>query len=210
MTGDPGKPKAARTQNRFSGVYRHRYRYIAVALSALIWVQFATADDVQYAAAVDNFDYSQVGKLPSKDGVQLADLVVVKKAERKLYLVAGEHVLQAYDISLGLVPEGHKTHEGDFRTPEGSYELTKRNLESDFYRSIQISYPNEVDERHASAEGVSPGGQIMIHGQPNQPRYPSTYYGNYDWTDGCIAVSNEDMIDIWRRTIPNTPIQILP
>ena len=141
---------------------------------------------------------------------ELADLVVVKKSERKLYLYSGEKILRSFDIALGLVPEGPKMQEGDFRTPEGSYRLDRRRIDSDFFMAIQISYPNEVDARSALSRGVSPGSYIMIHGQPVNPKKPPSYYEKYDWTNGCIAVSNAAMIDIWQLTAANTPIEILP
>jgi murein L,D-transpeptidase YafK len=97
------------------------------------------------------------------------------------------------DISLGLVPEGDKKTEGDFRTPEGSYQLTERNPASDFFLSILISYPDGNDHREADRLGLSPGGQIMIHGQPNNPVHSPDYYRWTDWTDGCVAVSNSNM-----------------
>lgn len=140
----------------------------------------------------------------------LADEVLVRKSERKLLLLHDEEVLASYDIALGLVPEGHKIREGDFRTPEGDYRLTNRLIDSDFFMAIQISYPDAEDVARARELGVSPGGQIMIHGQPGQPRKSAAYYERYDWTDGCIAVSNAAMVDIWQRTLPDTPIRILP
>jgi len=140
----------------------------------------------------------------------LADQVIVKKSERKLYLMNGDDVLQAFDIALGLVPEGHKIQEGDFRTPEGDYQLTRRRIDSDFFMAIQISYPNKKDVSHAAAMGVSAGNYIMIHGQPDEPKNSASYYKKFDWTDGCIAVSNAAMVDIWQLTAANTPITILP
>ena len=88
--------------------------------------------------------------------------------------------------------------------------LTERNPASDFFLSIQVSYPNVNDARQARLSGVSPGGQIMIHGQPNLPTRSAEYYRITDWTDGCIAVSNSDMVDLWLLTGPNTPILIKP
>ena len=140
----------------------------------------------------------------------IADRVVVKKAERKLLLMKNDQVLKAADIALGMLPKGHKREEGDSRTPEGSYWLDNRNPNSDFFLSIRISYPNDRDQRAARARGVSPGGQIMIHGLPNSPSRSEEYYRRTDWTDGCIAVSNSDMVDIWLMTDSNTPIDILP
>ncbi|MBM4222006.1 MAG: hypothetical protein FJ170_08675 [Gammaproteobacteria bacterium] len=142
--------------------------------------------------------------------LEVADRVVVHKSERKLLLLRGERVLRTMDIALGLSPKGAKYREGDFRTPEGSYRLTSRNANSDYYLALKVSYPSPADEQRAAAEGVSPGGQIMIHGQPNRPNRPLDYYQKNDWTNGCIAVSNSDMVDIWLMTPDDTPIQILP
>lgn len=142
--------------------------------------------------------------------IEMADRVVVRKAERQLLLMRGERVLRTFDVALGLTPTGHKQREGDFRTPEGNYRLAGRNPNSDFFLALQVNYPGPDDLRRASQEGVSPGGQIMIHGQPNRPSKPLEYYQTRDWTNGCIAVSNADMVDIWLMTPDNTPIQILP
>jgi len=140
----------------------------------------------------------------------VADRVVVDKTERKLRLYSGSDVMQSFDIALGLMPEGHKEREGDSRTPEGDYLLTNRLIDSDFFMAIQVSYPNPDDIAKADRLGVSPGGAIMIHGQPTRPRKSAAYYAKYDWTDGCIAVSNAAMVAIWQLTKPNTPITILP
>lgn len=146
----------------------------------------------------------------SASTLEVADRIVVHKSERKLLLLRGERVLRSIDVALGLSPKGAKLREGDFRTPEGSYRLSGRNANSDFYLALKVSYPNPVDERRAAAEGVAPGGLIMIHGQPNRPTRPIDYYQKNDWTNGCIAVSNSDMVDIWLMTPDDTPIQILP
>jgi len=140
----------------------------------------------------------------------LADKVVVEKGQRRLYLLRQEQVIAEYPVKLGLNPYGPKQHEGDFRTPEGSYRLVRRNPRSDFFLSIQVSYPSEQDLRRARSNGARPGGLIMIHGEPNVPRKPTDYYAKNDWTDGCIAVSNADMVDIWLRTQAGIPIEIRP
>jgi len=140
----------------------------------------------------------------------LADRVVVKKSERKLFLMSGTEVLKSFDIALGLVPEGDKVREGDYRTPEGQYLLTDRLVESQYFLAIQVSYPNLEDAAQARRLGVPPGGRIMIHGQPNEPKQSPAYYERVDWTNGCIAVSNAAMIDIWQLTTANTPVSIEP
>lgn len=140
----------------------------------------------------------------------MADRLLVRKAERRLFLYRRGQVLRSFPVRLGLRPEGKKEFEGDFRTPEGHYSLGKRNPRSDYFLSIQVSYPNIDDIAHAHREGTEPGGAIMIHGLPNSPRKPLDYYNRIDWTDGCIAVSNSDMVEIWLMTAPGTPIDILP
>ncbi|MGB5103813.1 MAG: L,D-transpeptidase family protein [Steroidobacteraceae bacterium] len=139
-----------------------------------------------------------------------ADRIVVKKGERKLYLLRSRQVIAEYPVKLGLNPYGHKEKEGDFRTPEGTYQLVRRNPRSEFFLSLEVSYPNETDRARARARGVPPGGLIMIHGQPNVLRKSPDYYASNDWTNGCIAVSNSDMVDIWLRTGVGTPIEIRP
>jgi murein L,D-transpeptidase YafK len=140
----------------------------------------------------------------------LADRVVVRKAERKLQLLRNGQAIRTFRVALGLRPEGHKQFEGDFRTPEGNYRLTRRNPNSEYFLSIQVDYPNPQDVARARSQGLRPGGLIMIHGQPNTPRKGRDYYSNVDWTEGCIAVSNTDMVEIWLMTPPDTPIEILP
>ena len=142
--------------------------------------------------------------------VPVADRVVVHKSERRLYLMRHGEVLRSYRVALGLVPEGPKARAGDFRTPEGRYLLTRRNPRSDYFLSILVSYPNDQDEERARHERVDPGGSIMIHGRPNSLRHSPSYYEKSDWTDGCIALSDSDMVEVWLMTRENTPIEILP
>ncbi len=143
-------------------------------------------------------------------GLPLADNVIVRKSERRLYLMRNGQVLRSYRVALGLRPDGHKQFEGDYRTPEGKYRLVRRNPNSEFFLSIQVSYPNDQDIARARAQGHRPGGAIMIHGQPNVPRKSRDYYTNVDWTEGCIALANSDMVEIWLMTPPDTPIEIQP
>ena len=139
-----------------------------------------------------------------------ADLVLVEKGKRKLHLLKDGEPFRTFDIALGLAPEGDKEQEGDQKTPEGRYILDERNPDSDYFLSIHISYPSARDRNEARQKGVDPGGAIMIHGQPNVPTFSQAYYRREDWTNGCIAVSNSDMIDIWLMTPDDTPIEIVP
>jgi murein L,D-transpeptidase YafK len=140
----------------------------------------------------------------------VADQVLVRKSERRLYLLRHGEVLRSYRVALGLMPQGPKERAGDFRTPEGRYQLTRRNSRSDYFLSIQVSYPNADDLRRAHRDHVNPGGSIMVHGLPNFQRHPPDYYAAADWTDGCIAMSNADMVELWLMVQDNTPIDILP
>ncbi|HSF78479.1 MAG TPA: L,D-transpeptidase family protein [Steroidobacteraceae bacterium] len=139
-----------------------------------------------------------------------ADHVIVRKSDRTLALFRDGQPLRSSRISLGLNPSGPKEQEGDFRTPEGRYLLTRRNPQSEFFLAIQVSYPGPQDLAAARKNGVRPGGLIMIHGLPNIPKHPRERYLSSDWTDGCIALSNEDMLEVWLLTRPDTPIEILP
>jgi murein L,D-transpeptidase YafK len=139
-----------------------------------------------------------------------ADRVLVVKNERRLYLIRNHKVLRSYAIALGRSPVGHKVFEGDGRTPEGLYVLDRKNTVSRFYRSIHISYPSEVDIAEARVYGGRPGGLVMIHGQPSNGRNGHHGYRPWDWTEGCIAVSNAEMDEIWMATDEGTPIEILP
>ncbi len=140
----------------------------------------------------------------------VADSVLVDKSERMLYLLRDGVKYQAYPIALGPRPRGHKQHAGDERTPEGRYTLDFKTEKSDFYKAIHISYPNEQDIQRASENGASPGGSIMIHGMPNNTSLPPELIQKFNWTDGCIAVTNEDMDQIWSAIKPGTPIDIVP
>ena len=138
------------------------------------------------------------------------DHIVVRKAQRRLYLMDGDKVVRSYKVALGLEPVGPKERDGDFRTPEGWYRLDRRNPRSEFFLSIQISYPNPADLQRAHLHGWQPGGSIMIHGLPNHLKNSPGYYRHNDWTDGCIAVSDADMVEIWLLTRDGMPIDIRP
>ncbi|HEU4517247.1 MAG TPA: L,D-transpeptidase family protein [Steroidobacteraceae bacterium] len=142
--------------------------------------------------------------------LQPVDRVVVRKSTRRMELLRDGAVIASYKISLGLQPVGQKQREGDFRTPEGSYRLTRRNAQSDFFLAVQVSYPEASDIALARKNGWAPGGAIMVHGLPNILKYSRDRYLSTDWTDGCIALSNEDMLDFWLLTGADTRIEIRP
>jgi murein L,D-transpeptidase YafK len=138
------------------------------------------------------------------------DLVRVDKSDRRMELLAKGQVLRSYAIALGGNPLGHKQQQGDERTPEGRYVLDWRNADSCCMRSLHISYPNEADKAAASQLGVDPGGLIMIHGQPNGFGWWGWLIQLFDWTNGCIAVNDTDMLEIWGMVDAGTPIEIDP
>ncbi|MBF0329855.1 MAG: L,D-transpeptidase family protein [Nitrospirae bacterium] len=139
-----------------------------------------------------------------------ADKVLVVKNSRIMVLLKDGEILKVYKVSLGKKPTGHKVKAGDQRTPEGSYILDSRNPQSKFYKAIHISYPNKSDAANAQSLGVSPGGGIMIHGLPNKLGELGRLHRRWDWTDGCIAVTNEEMDEIWELISDGTPIEIKP
>ena len=146
----------------------------------------------------------------SLDHQAKADLVVVYKAERTLQLKRAGRVLKSFAIALGREPTGPKLQEGDGRTPEGVYSLDWRNPKSRFYRAIHISYPRAGESVHATRWGVPPGGQIMLHGLPNGMAAEDIGHPRRDWTDGCIALTNEEMDEVWARVDDGTTIIIYP
>ncbi len=139
-----------------------------------------------------------------------ADLVVVTKSESSLSLLREGKVLKSYRIAMGDNPVGHKLTEGDQRTPEGRYLLDYKKSDSAYYRSIHISYPNDEDRLRANALGIEPGGQIMIHGENPNSNLSPIEAQQYNWTDGCIAVTNAEMDELWRAIDEGTPIEIWP
>ncbi|RUM75423.1 MAG: hypothetical protein DSZ11_02305 [Sulfurovum sp.] len=142
-----------------------------------------------------------------------ADKVIIKKSTRMLYLSSGGHIFKRFHVSLGTIPVGAKEVEGDLKTPEGKYILDWRQTSKKYNKSIHISYPNKKDEAHAKQLGASAGGMIMIHGTPSS--WGLSPIGDWmpmltDWTEGCIAMSNDDLEEVWNQTTKGTPIIIIP
>ncbi|MFV0408485.1 MAG: murein L,D-transpeptidase family protein [Paracoccus sp. (in: a-proteobacteria)] len=134
--------------------------------------------------------------------------IVVDKPARRLQLLRGDKVIREYAISLGAAPEGHKQREGDERTPEGEYLIDWRNPGSVAHLSLHVSYPDAEDRAAAAARGESPGGAIMIHGMLNGWGWLGGLHRYRDWTNGCIAVSNDEIEEIWSLVPDGTPIEI--
>lgn len=139
-----------------------------------------------------------------------ADRVVIHKAKRELLLFRRDKVIRSYRVALGTHPVGPKVRQGDGRTPEGAYEIVGRNERSAYHRSLRISYPNAEDRARAAKLGVDPGGDIMIHGLPNGRGYVGKAHRLVDWTAGCIAVTDEEIEEIWRLVPNGTPVEIKP
>ncbi len=139
-----------------------------------------------------------------------ADYILVEKAQKRLTLYAQEKPIKTYEVALGRNPQGPKLAEGDKRTPEGRYIIDARNPDSKYHLSLHISYPNEIDQELTRIAGVSPGGDIMIHGTGEEFAWMGQFHDAVDWTDGCIAVTNEEIEEIWSLVPDGTVIEILP
>ncbi len=138
------------------------------------------------------------------------DHVVVLKKEHKLLLLSGDRVVKAYSVALGSGGLAPKRRQGDDKTPEGLYRIDYRNPASRFHLALHISYPDETDKEKARKLGVSPGGDIMIHGLGREFESLGTKHYLYDWTAGCIAVTDSEIEEIWRLVPDGTPVEILP
>ncbi|MDM5264661.1 L,D-transpeptidase family protein [Sulfurovum sp. XTW-4] len=156
------------------------------------------------------FLFANTTSPPKSKGLK-ADLVTVVKSQRKMYLSCKGKILKKYDIALGGNPVGHKRVRGDQKTPEGKYKLDYFKPNSSFYKALHISYPNRKDHQHARKLGKSPGGSIMIHGQPNNREIKKSFFQRYnDWTAGCIALENDEMDEVLHLVNVGTPIHIKP
>lgn len=146
--------------------------------------------------------------LPSVATAQAVDHIIVDKSDRTMTLLGAGKVVTTYrGIKLGNAPMGHKRFQGDEKTPEGVYKISGRNPKSAYHLSLKISYPNAADRNYASRFRRDPGGDIFIHGQPNGSPLP---WIPYDWTDGCVALSNAEIKQAWRLIKDGTTITIRP
>ena len=132
------------------------------------------------------------------------------KSEKRLYLMSKGKPFASFPVTFGREPKGHKQERGDERTLEGNYMLDSKNANSQFYKSIHVSYPNSQDRANAQRRHVDPGGDIMIHGQPNGWAWAAPIVQRFSWTDGCIALSNTNLDQVWAAVNPGTPIEIRP
>lgn len=155
-----------------------------------------------------------LGSLARADGVRsdqpVIDKLLVHKFERKLEVISSGAVIRTYRVSLGKQPVGHKQEVGDQRTPEGIYTIDWRHNSPDYNLSMHLDYPNLKDQTAAYKRGVDPGGMIMIHGTPIDEEYPEWYFEGLDWTNGCIALTNPDMRELWNLVPDGTLVEIVP
>jgi murein L,D-transpeptidase YafK len=139
-----------------------------------------------------------------------ADSIVVEKSAHRLSLYHDGALVRSYLVALGQQPVGDKVRRGDNRTPEGLFHIEARNPNSRYHRALRISYPDATHRERALALGVSPGGDIMIHGLPARQAWVGAAHRDFDWTEGCIAVTNAEIEEIWSAVPVGTPIHIKP
>lgn len=140
----------------------------------------------------------------------LADKILIVKSTRTMTLYSGNKVLRTYKVALGTTPTGPKRAEGDHKTPEGIYTIDAKNPQSQFHLSLHISYPDAADRERARKLGAKPGGAIMIHGLPPRFAYLGALHRKVDWTDGCVAVTNAEIEEIWKLVPVGTRVEIRP
>ena len=138
------------------------------------------------------------------------DRILVEKSARKLSVFAGDKKLKSYRVALGRSPIGAKQQEGDMKTPEGPYRIDSRNPQSDYHLALHVSYPSDEDTARAAERGVNAGFDIMIHGIQNGGGWIGAFHRLHDWTAGCIALTDEEIEELWRVTPDGTPIEIQP
>lgn len=141
---------------------------------------------------------------------QPADRILVLKSAHTLSLMRGDRILRTYKVALGRSPVGPKTRKGDHKTPEGLYSIDAKKEHSRFYRALHISYPNASDRERAQKEENDPGGNVEIHGIENRLGWIGGLHRSFDWTDGCIAVTDVEIDQIWNSVEVGTPVEIRP
>jgi murein L,D-transpeptidase YafK len=162
-----------------------------------------TADSVRAALP-------RTAVMPAPAAAFAADSIVVEKSEHRLSLYRNGTLVRQYLVALGAQPVGDKVRLGDNRTPEGVFRIEARNPQSRYHRALRISYPDAAHRARAQALGVSPGGDIMIHGLPKRQAWVGAAHRDFDWTEGCIAVTNAEIEEIWSAVPVGTPIHIKP
>lgn len=158
------------------------------------------------------WDFIKLGRKPPAMAAseQRANLIRVDKQARQMTLLRDGQPIKSYQIALGGNPVGPKQREGDSRTPEGRYFIDSKNARSRFHLALHVSYPSAEDKARAAQDGVPPGSDIMIHGLPNGLSIVGRWHLKRDWTDGCVAVTNREMEEIWALVDTGTSVEINP
>lgn len=207
-SGQPPLPVIPRGLNIAAGIGRlSPYNNLFAQATETLWniaMRWLLA-----ALSLALISFAQASTAPTLHGKPI-DKVLVVKSERKLHLIGRGEVLKSYRVSLGKQPAGAKVREGDSRTPEGFYWIDWRKPSDKYNLSMHISYPNAKDSANARKKGVRAGGMIMIHGTPLDAEYPEWYFHTLDWTEGCIAMKNADMREVWSLVRDGTLIEIRP
>lgn len=150
------------------------------------------------------------GSTQETQPISKIDRILVEKEKRLMSVFCKQKLLKTYKISLGGNPIGHKVQEGDQKTPEGIYRISAKYPQSQYHRGLYISYPNDQDRKTARKIGLSPGGQILVHGLGKEFGWIGKLHIKSDWTLGCVAVTNEEIEEIFNATVVGTPIEIVP
>lgn len=183
---------------------------LVLTFSSAAFAQVRYCDSIERLDQFPQLNADQFTRF-TEDG-EKADRIVVSKDRRRLYLLQNDVVLKSYAVAFGLQPRGHKQFEGDQKTPEGLYTIDGKNPNSAYYLSLHVSYPNKDDIAYARSQGKSPGGDIMVHGFPNpdRPDFLNFVRGfhPYNWTAGCMAVTNEEIREIYSVVEVGTVIEI--
>jgi murein L,D-transpeptidase YafK len=158
-------------------------------------------------AGVFLYAHANLNPLPARTRI---DRILVEKSRRELSVFNGGKMLKTYHVALGRNPVGAKEEEGDLKTPEGFYYVDGRNPQSNYHLALHVSYPSAEDTARAAARAVSAGSDIMIHGLPNERGWIGAFHRRRDWTAGCIALTNEEIEELWRVTPDGTPVEIRP
>ena len=187
----------------YSTTYKNTRGLLAAVVLAIVAIMSSSASA---AMASTKNSLNNTDAIPMN---VIIDKVFVDKSKRILQLLSDNKVIKTYHVALGGNPTGHKQKQGDSRTPVGSYHLDYKNEKSKFYRSIHVSYPNAADKAFAKKLGVSPGGDIMIHGQKNGFGALAPVTQKLDWTEGCIAVTNDEIDEIMAAVKVGTAIEII-
>lgn len=181
-------------------------RWLFVALCLL----FAVTSHADVVVTVNGKPVDKYAVLKPSSAGKTVEKILVLKSARQLQLISNGKPIKTYRISLGKQPKGAKTREGDKRTPEGLYWVDWRKKSDKFNLAMHISYPNISDAAHARREGVNPGSMIMIHGTPDTEENPESLFHTLDWTDGCIAMKNHEMREVWSLAKDGTLVEIRP